>query len=76
MSPTINRELNTDLNASNRIELDGKINYLFYRTEMETWLEVFQWKNFTCKTLTVVNCLENTFGLQLIKSTEDKKMEI
>lgn len=76
MSPTINRELNTDLNASNRIELDGKINYLFYRTEMETWLEVFQWKNFTCKTLTVVYCLENTFGLQLIKSTEDKKMEI
>lgn len=36
MSPTINRELNTDLNASKRIELDGKINYVFYRTEIET----------------------------------------
>lgn len=67
MSPTINRELNADLNASNRIEVDGKINYVFYRTEMETWLEVFQWKKFSCKTLTVVNCLEDTFGLQLIK---------
>lgn len=53
-----------------------KINCLFYRIEMEIWLEVFQWKNFTCKTLTVVNCLEDTFGLRLIKSTEGKKMEI
>lgn len=76
MSPTINRELNTDLNASNRIEVDGKINYVFYRTEMETWLEVFQQKKITCKTLTVVNCLEDTFGLQLIKSAEGEKMEI
>lgn len=72
----MNRELNTVLNASNRIKLDGKINCLFYRTEMETWLEVFQWKNFTCKTLIVVNCLEDTFGLQLMKSTEGKKMDI
>lgn len=76
MSPTIDREFNIDLNAQNRIELDGKINYVFYTTEMETYLEDIQRKNFSCETLTVVNCLEDTFGLQLIKSTEEKKPEI
>lgn len=76
MSPTIDREFNIDLSAQNRIELDGKINYVFYTTEMETYLEDIQRKNFSCETLTVVNCLEDTFGLQLIKSTEEKKPEI
>lgn len=78
MPPTLNRQHNTDLNASDRLELDGKINYMFYRTEMETWLEVFQWKDFSCKMLTTVNCLEDIFGLQLKKKKNQlkKKMEI
>lgn len=73
MSHSLNRQRNTDLNASDRLELDGKINYMFYRNEMETWLEVFQWKDFSCKTLTTVNCLEDTFDLQLKKKQLKKK---
>jgi len=64
MSPTLNRQHNIDLNTSDSLELDGKIIYMFYRAEMETWLEVFQWKDFSCKALTTVNCLEDTFGPQ------------
>lgn len=76
MSPTSNRQHNADLNTSDRLELDGKINYTFYRTEMETWLEVFQWKDFSYKVLTTVNSLEDTFGLQLKKINLRKKKEI
>lgn len=36
MSPTSNRQHSTDLNTSDRLKLNGKINYMFYRAEMET----------------------------------------
>lgn len=50
---------------------------MFRRTEMETWLEVFQWKDSSCKMLTAARCPEDILALQLKKkSTEGKKLEI
>lgn len=74
MSPTSNRQ-HKDLNASNRVELYGKINYMFCRTEMETWLEVLQWKDSSCKMLTAANCLEDILALQL-KTKINRRKEI
>lgn len=82
MSSTLQRQRDADFNASDRAR--EEINWMFYGTEMETWLEVFQWKDyfclvfffFFCKMLTVVNCLENTLAFNNKKSTEGKKMEM
>lgn len=46
---------------------------MFCRTEMETWLEVFQWKDSSCKMLTAARCPEDILALQLKKKINGRK---